>query len=250
MGQLHRNQYFDRVRPTFNSFEVADNTVTSNAVGGIVADAAEPVLITRNTVANNGLMSWQNPILDSGGVAIHDGIHARGSAVTVSLNQARGNGSYGIAAYFAKDGGGNVASHNGQPTECLGVQCAGASASSGPLVLGDMRFFGPDCNAVLVTAVNVGDTEVPAGWSWTVEIKALGIKDIFTGQQPLAPEASIPLFHNPGLQRQGPGRYRFRPIVPSVTQGRLWGTWCCRAQREVRPERAAFGASSTSSTNL
>jgi hypothetical protein len=44
-------------------------------------------------------------------------------AVVVEDNSALGNAGYGIEAYGATDGGGNIARRNGNPAQCLGVAC-------------------------------------------------------------------------------------------------------------------------------
>lgn len=89
----------------------SQNTVTGNGTDGILvqSDVAGPVAVLQNTATANG----------------HDGIHVDSEQATVTKNTADANGNLGIFAVpGVTDGGGNEASGNGDPAECIGVICA------------------------------------------------------------------------------------------------------------------------------
>jgi hypothetical protein len=53
-----------------------------------------------------------------------DGLRLEGPSATVSLNRADDNGKLGIESPLGvTDGGGNAASGNGDPRQCVGVVC-------------------------------------------------------------------------------------------------------------------------------
>jgi Right handed beta helix region len=53
-----------------------------------------------------------------------DGLDVNNSTTTLTGNRARRNGDLGIEAVFgAIDGGGNLASGNGNPLQCLNITC-------------------------------------------------------------------------------------------------------------------------------
>lgn len=86
---------------------ISKNLVNSNLYSGIaVVDA--PALIVKNTANRNG----------------SDGIVVSDERDTVTKNRADYNGEYGIEAIpGVSDGGGNRAFGNGNPLQCLYVEC-------------------------------------------------------------------------------------------------------------------------------
>jgi nitrous oxidase accessory protein NosD len=91
-----------------------DNVVRGNIVRGSLVDGIVVVakdrqsLLLRNLVARSG----------------DDGIDVDSSTTTVTGNRARRNGDLGIEAVFGVfDGGGNLASGNGNPLQCLNITC-------------------------------------------------------------------------------------------------------------------------------
>lgn len=88
---------------------VSRNAVNSNDADGIrVVAVAHDTLLERNTANRNGA----------------DGIHVHSSATTITKNSANDNTNLGIEAVPGViDGGGNRASGNGNPLQCLNVVC-------------------------------------------------------------------------------------------------------------------------------
>lgn len=87
------------------------NEVTASRGNGIqVNDDASDTMLVKNYSAGNG----------------DDGIHVEGSAATLTKNTAVDNADLGISAPDAIDGGGNLASGNGNPAQCTGVSCSPA----------------------------------------------------------------------------------------------------------------------------
>lgn len=131
-----------------------DNLISRNTVvgGSIAADS------TGNRIEKNSVTGWSEGItaagttvvadndvfgttgdgirVSSGGVVVSgnrayrngdDGIDVDAAGATVTRNTANHNGDLGIEAIVAAgsvvDGGGNKASGNGNPAQCLGVTC-------------------------------------------------------------------------------------------------------------------------------
>ena len=88
---------------------ISHNFANKNLVDGIRIDpAATTTLVERNTANSNG----------------DDGIDAAAPGTTVTANTANDNTDLGIEAVPGViDGGGNKASGNGNPAQCLNVQC-------------------------------------------------------------------------------------------------------------------------------
>ena len=87
---------------------VSGNTVFDNVADGVLVTLSENVLIDRNTAVRNG----------------DDGIDLDSAPGTISNNTANSNGDLGIEAVpGVTDGGGNKARGNGNPAQCLNVQC-------------------------------------------------------------------------------------------------------------------------------
>lgn len=90
---------------------IVGNTANANAQAGIYVDGeAAPGLgnlIERNTANANRV----------------DGILAAKGGHTITANVTRGNSGWGIRAQGSVDGGGNVASGNGQRSQCGGIVC-------------------------------------------------------------------------------------------------------------------------------
>jgi hypothetical protein len=150
------------------------NTITSNRVAGIyIEGGAGPsgqITVTSNTVDNNGLTHPGNPVLDSAGTPVNDGIHIRNPSplytprVIVGSNTTRGNADYGIEAFNVSNGGGNIAYNNGNPAQCLGVACL----ATPDLVVDSVSWTPPTPHAgdeVTFSAVirNQGTGPTPAG---------------------------------------------------------------------------------------
>jgi large repetitive protein len=88
---------------------ISHNFANKNLVDGIRIDpAATATLVERNTANSNG----------------DDGIDAAAPRTTVTANAANDNTDLGIEAVPGViDGGGNKASGNGNPAQCLNVRC-------------------------------------------------------------------------------------------------------------------------------
>ena len=86
--------------------------------GGITVQAgARQAQVQGNTVRR----------LAGGGITVagDDGLDADSPSTTITANVANDNADYGVEAVpGVTDGGGNRASGNGQPAQCLGVVCA------------------------------------------------------------------------------------------------------------------------------
>jgi len=122
------------------------SSITGNAIdgGGIAIDGVEslglgqpPPLISGNYISSapgDGIFAQRrhfslnptisdNVLVGNGG----DGIHVENPVqVTVGGNVAVANAGFGIEALGAIDGGGNLASGNGNPLQCVGVSCGPA----------------------------------------------------------------------------------------------------------------------------
>jgi large repetitive protein len=90
------------------------NAANSNDADGIrVIAVAQDTLLERNTANGNGA----------------DGIHVQSSGTTITRNTANDNADLGIEAVPGViDGGGNRASGNGNPLQCLNVVCKTAGS--------------------------------------------------------------------------------------------------------------------------
>ncbi|MGA8046498.1 MAG: right-handed parallel beta-helix repeat-containing protein [Dermatophilaceae bacterium] len=112
------------------------------AVEGEVLDAAgDPIggnLVEGNSATGN----------------LGDGISVNGGGHTVTANTAYNNGAWGIAAEVGTtvDGGGNLASGNAEPGQCIGVVCADGTA---PPVL-DPDLSAPDTEVTDAPANGTG----------------------------------------------------------------------------------------------
>jgi parallel beta-helix repeat protein len=103
--------------------EITKNTFTDNGEAGLLINLevgfAQGVVVSGNTFRRNGFDSTS---------AINDGLHISGvetllAQITVSRNRAFWNADYGIQAVGVTDGGMNKAKNNGNPDQCLGVNC-------------------------------------------------------------------------------------------------------------------------------
>jgi parallel beta-helix repeat protein len=92
---------------------VSRNVANGNDADGIrVVAVAQGTLLERNTADRNGA----------------DGIHVHSSDTTVTKNSANDSADFGIEAVpGVLDGGGNRASGNGNPLQCLNVVCKAKS---------------------------------------------------------------------------------------------------------------------------
>ena len=136
-------------------FELVDSRVTDNGGSGVATSRAEPALYQNNTFSRNGgngLDLFQSASRVVGNVATGNGFH--GISINdipdaffgywVASNVADRNGALGI--FFrgmlvdpfsgrTVDGGGNAAKRNGDPRQCIEIQCAfsrGLAHSSPP----------------------------------------------------------------------------------------------------------------------
>jgi parallel beta-helix repeat protein len=106
------------------------NTVSHNAFNGIGAPAGPRTRIEKNNLSDNGgsgiVVSGASTLI-SHNVAERnrdDGIHVSGPGVIVEKNRANDNRDLGIEADpGVVDGGGNKASGNGNPAQCVNVAC-------------------------------------------------------------------------------------------------------------------------------
>ena len=128
------------VRPEARRTRVLGNLVRRLIGGGEVLGAGINVAGDDVTVAGNEVAETHSPgadgirvtpeaarVLVAGNRASRnpdDGIDVDSPATTVTANVANDNGDYGIEAPGVTDGGGNRASGNGNPAQCLGVVCA------------------------------------------------------------------------------------------------------------------------------
>jgi parallel beta-helix repeat protein len=135
--------------------QVSKNTVTNNVFGIGVADFSADNVVDKNTLRGNrdfaiAVFSGasnnrveQNDVASTTGHGIQvssdasassleknavstsglDGIHVDAPSTTLTKNTATRNTNLGIFAPGAVDGGGNKASGNGNPTQCVGVVC-------------------------------------------------------------------------------------------------------------------------------
>jgi parallel beta-helix repeat protein len=109
---------------------VERNTV-SGSTTGIRLTRAHRTIVSRNTIFDNvadGLLVTQSlNVLIDGNTAVRngdDGIDLDSAPGTISNNTANFNGDFGIEAVPGViDGGGNKAHGNGQPAQCVNVQC-------------------------------------------------------------------------------------------------------------------------------
>src|SRR5262245_64787846 len=89
------------------------------------------------------------------------------------------------------------------------VSAGSVSAAAIPLphmVMSILGSIGPQCSpAIEFQMSNVGDGEQPFGWTLTLSIKDLGTSQTFTGEQPLAPGASLQSLIGTGIT--APGAY-------------------------------------------
>jgi hypothetical protein len=105
------------------------NTFSDNRGNGLETDES-PSVVIGNTASHNG----------AGGIVIDDQ-WPEGSNYTIASNRADGNGALGISftglprfGFSTVDGGGNSASGNGDPRQCVQVACPAAPAPQlGPL---------------------------------------------------------------------------------------------------------------------
>jgi hypothetical protein len=108
-------------------YEIRDNLFASNGAAGILllnADQLEGSRIEQNELVGNGFAP--EGVTNNAGETVDDGIQVEGGPapdLTLASNRVFGNADYGIEAPGVVDGGGNVAKENGNPDQCLGVEC-------------------------------------------------------------------------------------------------------------------------------
>jgi parallel beta-helix repeat protein len=119
----------------FNSTnaEVSLNDVFDNAMIGIWLFNADASLVKMNTVQSNGNYGIDSFSGSTGNLFLKnvsnendaDGIHIDDPGNTITRNEANLNFNLGIFAVAGNtDGGGNTASGNGDPAQCVGVVCS------------------------------------------------------------------------------------------------------------------------------
>lgn len=97
------------------------NTVNGNGAAGLFVNLrAGSVQISGNSFNRNGFAPGS--YTDPSGRPLISGAWA--NAGTFTGNVATHNAGYGIEGYGVTDGGANIARHNGNPAQCLGVVCA------------------------------------------------------------------------------------------------------------------------------
>ncbi len=137
----------DVIDNTLNANQIGLSIVTPDDLGQSPTDLDSDVTITGNTINHNGASGivWTGDAGDgdvvSGNVANGNGtadppagagdglqvdITNYASGITVTGNRADDNRGYGIDSVGVTDGGGNTASGNHGPGQCLGVTCSPA----------------------------------------------------------------------------------------------------------------------------
>jgi parallel beta-helix repeat protein len=117
-----------RIEPGFNTVIDRNRIIGAGLVG---IEATQSRLVTRNEVRDSGENGIR--LTGSGSTLVEknvssnngeDGIDVSGSlSIVVRENTANDNADLGIAASGVTDGGGNKASGNGNPLQCVGVVC-------------------------------------------------------------------------------------------------------------------------------
>lgn len=124
--------------PCFNGNEVRGNRFVGNETAGVLLDWSrclpgrcddmDGLIVDNFLVANGHSPTTQSPDVNDGITMI--GPPQASDGFTISRNVAIGNADLGIEAPDANDGGGNLASSNGDPLECVGVACLPVEACS------------------------------------------------------------------------------------------------------------------------
>jgi CSLREA domain-containing protein len=146
---------------------ILNNLANNNSASGIAVEAetldalGNPIggsLIEGNQANNN----------------LGDGISVGGSPHTIRDNEAYNNAAFGISAAEGNlDGGGNLASGNGEPLQCVGVVCSTGSGA-------------PPANTDLI-APDTSIATMPANGSSTADPATF----TFTGSDNLAPAGAL-----------------------------------------------------------
>ena len=138
--RIAHNRVFSARGPTLNyegivldrfmDGAVVANDVSGSLIPGIEVGNGSGALVARNTVRHN---LWGIRVAsDAAGVALHrnraleneeTGILVNSTSTVVARNTANDNKNLGIDAAGARDRGGNRASRNGNPVQCVGVRC-------------------------------------------------------------------------------------------------------------------------------
>lgn len=108
---------------------INNNRINGNGAAGLLvlvhAGTVDGTVVTGNTFSQNGF--HPGGVVGFDGAPINDGVNvqlgAGQGALTLTGNAATGNADYGFEAPGVVDGGGNTASGNGNPAQCLGVSC-------------------------------------------------------------------------------------------------------------------------------
>lgn len=105
-----------------------------------------------------------------------------------------------------------------EPAVFASIRTSSASVKDAPyLIIENVRFGaiggGPGCEVILANVTNRGQAIQPFGWSWTLDIPKLHIRNTFVGQQPLAVGETRVLSDNPGPIQ--PGTYHLRVTADS-----------------------------------
>jgi CSLREA domain-containing protein len=158
---------------------IEENDASETGSTGISAEGGESNII-RNNLANNNnaagisveaetLDVLGNPIggfLIAGNQAnnnLSDGISVGGSGHTITDNDAYNNAGFGIfAAEGNIDGGGNLASGNAEPLQCVGVVCSPGDGAPPPTT--DLT---PPDTVILTQPANGSSTASPTVFTFT-----------------------------------------------------------------------------------
>jgi parallel beta-helix repeat protein len=113
--------------------EISHNLVHDNARTGIWLNNSDDSVVTANTTELNGFDGIELGLGSTGNLVVGneaslngwDGIDVGDAGNTLTSNNADGNFNLGIlAAPGTVDGGGNSATGNGNPAQCVGVSCS------------------------------------------------------------------------------------------------------------------------------
>ncbi|MCL4858862.1 MAG: right-handed parallel beta-helix repeat-containing protein, partial [Caldilineaceae bacterium] len=138
------------------SNEIVNNTINNGNAAGISLEA-------ENFAANGNPIGGSLIAGNTTNGNLADGISVGGAGHTIANNAAHNNAAFGIRAAEGNiDGGGNTASGNGEPLQCVGVVCtpgAGVPASSADLT--------PPDTVILTAPPNGSSTVEPAVFTFT-----------------------------------------------------------------------------------
>ncbi len=106
------------------TMSIAGNRFVGNGAAGILVHDGWGIPILDNLLRANG--HAPEGLVDANGAAVDDGLHVEASGSPppeIGGNRALRNADYGIEAPEGLDVGGNLGRRNGNPAQCLGVDC-------------------------------------------------------------------------------------------------------------------------------